>query len=227
MRTIMVLIMHMATLTMIDTISLCSGSHSGSGSGSGFASGSATGVGAASKTQLPLLSLIGLRFRVLVRLRTWFPAWLLPVSLLALCAMPVAAAEGGSAAVYESDSSFDDVMDGLRLAIEERGLFINNIMHMSEMLERTGADLGADRPLFGQAHSVEFCSAVLSRRMIAEDPSRVVNCPFIIAVYTLPDEPDKTFVAHRRFGADEVSGSEVMGEVAAMLKNISEQAVSW
>ncbi|WP_328985268.1 DUF302 domain-containing protein [Thiorhodovibrio winogradskyi] len=132
-----------------------------------------------------------------------------------------------AAAVYVSDNTFAEVMDGLRLAIEERGLVINNIMHMNEMLERTGADLAMDGALFGEARSVEFCSAVLSRRMIAEDPSRIVNCPFIIAVYSLPDEPDKTLVAHRRFGADELANSEVMPEVAQMLQEIAEQAVSW
>ena len=67
-------------------------------------------------------------------------------------------------AVYESESSFDDVLQGLKLAIEERGMYINNVMHMSEMLERTGKDLGMDEVIYGRAESVEFCSAVLSRR---------------------------------------------------------------
>ncbi len=72
-------------------------------------------------------------------------------------------------------------------------------MHMNEMLERTGEDLGLGGALYGQAESVEFCSAVLSRKMISEDPRRIVNCPFIIAVYTLPGEPNATsFIASLR-----------------------------
>jgi uncharacterized protein (DUF302 family) len=158
-----------------------------------------------------------------------FGAWLVALWLLVLPWHTAVATEPDSdvAVVYTSNSSFDDVMDGLRLAIEERGLFINNIMNMNQMLERTGADLGAEEALFGQARSVEFCSAVLSRRMIAEDPARIVNCPFIIAVYTLPNEANKTHVAHRRFGAEELADSPAMGEVAAMLRGIAEQAVSW
>jgi uncharacterized protein (DUF302 family) len=131
-------------------------------------------------------------------------------------------------AVYESESSFSDVMDGLKLAIEQRGMFINNVMHMNEMLERTGQDLGfANDPLFGQAESIEFCSAVLSRKMISEDPRRIVNCPFIIAVYTLPGEPGTTYVAHRAFPTAETEQSEAMQEVAAMLEEIAQDAVSW
>jgi uncharacterized protein (DUF302 family) len=162
----------------------------------------------------------------LCRLGRWLRVAWLPLIL----AMPAAVAgeEGaGAYAVYHSDSSFEDVMDGLRLAIEERGLFINNVMHMNAMLERTGADLGMEQPLFKQAQSVEFCSAVLSRRMMAENPARIVNCPFIIAVYTLAEEPGQTLLAYRRLPAAELADSAVMGEVAGMLAAIAEQAVSW
>jgi uncharacterized protein (DUF302 family) len=145
----------------------------------------------------------------------------------ALLATAACAATAEEYAVYESESGFSDVMDGLKLAIQQRGMFINNVMHMNEMLERTGEDLGLGGPLYEQAESVEFCSAVLSRKMIAEDPRRIVNCPFIIAVYTLPGEPDKTFVAHRVIPHAQTEQSEAMKEVAAMLKDVAEDAVSW
>lgn len=142
--------------------------------------------------------------------------------------LPIAATLAEDYAVYESENSFSDVMDGLRLAIEQRGMFINNVMHMNEMLERTGQDLGFENdPLFEQADSIEFCSAVLSRKMISEDPRRIVNCPFIIAVYTLPGEPDTTYVAHRAIPSAETEQSEAMQAVAAMLQEIAEDAVSW
>lgn len=147
------------------------------------------------------------------------------LSLLLLFAAAQATAD--DYAVYESDSSFSDVMDGLKLAIQQRGMFINNVMHMNEMLERTGADLDLGGPLFGEAESVEFCSAVLSRKMISEDPRRIVNCPFIIAVYTLPDQPNATYVAHRKIPASETEQSTAMQEVATMLEEIAEDAVSW
>ncbi len=106
-------------------------------------------------------------------------------------------------------------------------MYINNVMHLDEMLERTGRDLGMAETIYTHAHSIEFCSAVLSRRMTSEDPTRIVNCPFIIAVYTLPSEPDTTYVVHRRVPADEIEASPIMGEVAAMLEGVAEGAVSW
>jgi uncharacterized protein (DUF302 family) len=129
--------------------------------------------------------------------------------------------------VYESDSSFEDVLDGLKLAIQERGMYINNVMHMDEMLERTGKDLGMDEPIYGHAQSVEFCSAVLSRKMTSEDPTRIVNCPFIIAVYTLPGDADTTFLVHRAIPSAETDTSPVMREIAEMLEGVAEGATSW
>jgi len=149
--------------------------------------------------------------------------------LLAACAALAVnvSAHAGEYAVYESDSSFEDVMDALKLAIQERGMYINNIMHLGEMLERTGKDLGMNETIYTNADSVEFCSAVLSRKMAAEDPARIINCPFIIAVYTLPDQPDTTFVVHRTIPAAETEQSAIMREVADMLESVAEGAVSW
>ncbi|NCA69474.1 MAG: DUF302 domain-containing protein [Sphingobacteriia bacterium] len=130
-------------------------------------------------------------------------------------------------AVYTSESGFADVMEGAKMAIEERGMYINNLMNMGEMLERTGKDLGMDAPLFTQAESIEFCSAVLSREMITENPAAVVNCPFILSIYTRPGEDGITYVAHRAIPSDQIASSPVMAKVAEMLQSIAESAVSW
>lgn len=150
----------------------------------------------------------------------------LAIGLISL-AIPLAAAANDHYAIYESESGFDTVMEGAKMAIQERGMYINNVMNIGEMLERTGKDLGMDEVLYARAESIEFCSAVLSRRMGAENPARVVNCPFILAVYTLPGEPDKTYVAHRVIPQAEIEGSEVMAEVAEVLQGVAEGAVSW
>ena len=158
---------------------------------------------------------------------------LLHALALVAAALPGAlpAAEDGTPAdgyaVYESDSRFEDVIDGLKLAIQERGMYINNVMHMDEMLSRTGKDLGMDETLYTNAQSIEFCSAVLSRKMAAENPAHIVNCPFIIAVYTLPKVPDTTYVVHRRIPTTETESSTVMREIADMLEGVASSAVSW
>ncbi|MGD8207993.1 MAG: DUF302 domain-containing protein [Thiohalocapsa sp.] len=154
-----------------------------------------------------------------------------PIRILTILLVALTAGSGVQAAdeyaVYRSDSSFGDVMDALKLAIQERGMYINNVMNMGEMLDRTGKDLGMDEPIYAQAESVEFCSAVLSRKMTAEDPGRIVYCPFIISVYTLPDQSGTTYLAHRTVPASATEGSAVMQEVAQMLEAIADSAVSW
>jgi uncharacterized protein (DUF302 family) len=147
--------------------------------------------------------------------------------LLATGLLSQAAFGAGGYAVYTSESEFADVLEGLKMAIQERGMYINNVMNIGEMLERTGKDLGMDAPLYDQAESIEFCSAVLSREMSTENPAHVVNCPFIISVYSLPGETDTTYVAPREIPAEQVEASPSMAKVAEMLKSISEAAVSW
>ncbi len=124
---------------------------------------------------------------------------------------------------YSTEEGFEDVMDNIKLAIENRGMYINNVMHMSEMLERTGKDLGFDKQIYVKADSIEFCSALLSRRMTQEDPRRIINCPFIISVYVLPAEPEKTYIAHRRLAGDDATG--VMKDVMDMLREVANAGV--
>ena len=144
------------------------------------------------------------------------------LALVGLSAGGGVGAADGPYAVYRSEASFEDVMQGLKMAILERGLYINNMMNLGEMLERTGKDLGMTRRLYLEAQSVEFCSALMSRRMTEEDPRRVVNCPFVVSVYVLPDEPDATYILHRRL--DLGDDSAVMHEVEAMLESLAKAA---
>jgi len=145
---------------------------------------------------------------------------LLFLSLLLVCSVNTWAEE--PYVVYKSASAFNDVMQALTMAIEEKGMYINNVMHMGEMLECTGKDLGMEQAIYAHAESIEFCSAVLSRRMTSENPHRIVNCPFIISVYVLPGEPDATYIVHRKVHMGD--GEGVMKEVAAMLESLGKAA---
>jgi uncharacterized protein (DUF302 family) len=146
---------------------------------------------------------------------------------IALTVLPISVIAGDTFSVYESDSDFEAVMDGAKQAIQERGLYISGTVHMDEMLERTGKDLGTDTKIYEKAQSIEICSAVLARKMTAEDPTRIVNCPFILSIYVLPGEPGKTYVAYRTVPEDEVRSSAIMAEIADMLKGVATAAISW
>lgn len=149
--------------------------------------------------------------------------------LLALTAGTILPAIGDDKGyvVYHTETPFEDVLDGLRAAIQEHGFHINNVMDLGEMLERTSGDLGLGAPAYSKAKSVELCSAVLSHAMTSENPARIVNCPFIISVYQLRGESGTTYVAHREIPQEEQDASPPMAKVAAMLKTLSEAAIAW
>ncbi|MBK1722506.1 DUF302 domain-containing protein [Thiocystis violacea] len=152
-----------------------------------------------------------------------------PLLMLALIGgiLSSAAADDSGYVTYRSEASFEDVFFGLRSAIEERGLYINSVMDIGGMLERTGKDLGLEGRTYTQARSIELCSAVLAREMTNENPARIVNCPFIISVYQRADAPGVTYVAHREIPPEERAGSPAMTKVAAMLQSLAEAALSW
>ena len=94
-----------------------------------------------------------------------------------------ALATGDYMAVLVKKGSFKDVRDAVEMAITDRGMIINNVSHVGEMLERTGKDLGETKQIFVQAEVLEFCSAVISRKMMEPDPDNIVFCPYTISEY--------------------------------------------
>lgn len=117
-------------------------------------------------------------------------------------------------------SRFADARDAVVMAIENRGLVVNYTSHIGDMLQRTGADLGASRQVFAQAEIIEFCSASLSRKMMEADPHNIVLCPFAISIYTLPGETETTWVAYRKPQGSAASLIEpLLGAIAAEAGN--------
>lgn len=100
--------------------------------------------------------------------------------------------------LYTIEGKFEDVRMDIEMAIVDRGMVINNVSHIGNMLERTGEDLGANKQIYQKAEALEFCSATVSRRMMETDPHNIIFCPYIIAIYTLPAEKKKVYVAFRR-----------------------------
>jgi len=121
-------------------------------------------------------------------------------------ALSVAAvADNAALKLYTTKGSFDDVRQDVEIAITNRGLVVDHVSHISDMLERTGKDLGLPGNIFGKAESLQFCSATVSRRMMQADPSNIVFCPYSVVVYTLPKDPKTVYVGYRR---PELIGSE-------------------
>jgi uncharacterized protein (DUF302 family) len=109
-----------------------------------------------------------------------------------------AQAAGDHMAVFTKAGSFEDVRDAVDMAITDRGMVINNVAHIGEMLERTGKDMGGTRQVYLKAEALEFCSAVVSRKMMEADPDNIVFCPYVISVYVVPEKPNEVRVAYRK-----------------------------
>lgn len=109
-----------------------------------------------------------------------------------------ALAAGDYMAVFTKTGSFEDIRDSVDMAITGRGMVVNNVSHVGEMLERTGKDLGETRQIFLKAEVLEFCSAVVSRKMMEADPDNIVFCPYAISVYVVPEKPNEVRIAYRK-----------------------------
>lgn len=108
------------------------------------------------------------------------------------------------------NGNFAEVRDAITMAIENRGLVVNYVSHIADMLNRTGNDIGASKTVFEQAEIIEFCSASLSRRMMEADPHNIVLCPFALSVYSLPGEAGKVWISYRQ---PQGSAAQLVGEL--------------
>ena len=97
------------------------------------------------------------------------------------------------------EGRFEDISDDIKIAITDRGIKINNISHIGNMLARTGKDVGSTVQVFaGDAVAIEFCSSTISRETMEADPHNIVFCPYIISVYSLPGDEEHTYVTYRK-----------------------------
>jgi uncharacterized protein (DUF302 family) len=153
----------------------------------------------------------------------WIPA-LAMAAFAALAGTSLAASP--EIVVRSTQGGFADVKERVLHAIENRGLVLNYTARIGAMLERTGKDIGAARRIYGDAEMLEFCSARASRDTMEADPRNIVFCPYSIAIYTLPKEKNRVYVAYRRI---EASGSgqsaKSLGAVDKLLADIVAEAL--
>jgi len=150
--------------------------------------------------------------------------------LLLAFTIPALAIAGGPVTVnpitvyYIDDESFEDIKENVEMAITDRGLTVSGTLHVQEMLDRTGDDLGFGPGPYLKAESLEFCSAVISHKMIKTDPSNMGICPFTVAVYILRTEPNRVYVAYKvpSLAGD---GEKVLKEVIGLLDGVVKDSI--
>ncbi|MCF7698924.1 DUF302 domain-containing protein [Loktanella sp. M215] len=131
---------------------------------------------------------------------------------LTLIASPALAQDS---TVYDYDGSFDDATFGVESAIVGRGLVVDWVSHVGEMLERTKADVGSDVTIFDNADIYMFCSATLSRKVMEADSKNIAYCPYGVFV-TEKDGAVQVGYRHQPDGA--------MQEVQTLLDDIAREA---
>lgn len=127
--------------------------------------------------------------------------------------------------LYTVQRDYAIVREDLEIAIANQGLVVDHISHIADMLERTGKDLGQTQQLYGKAETFLFCSASLSREMMAADPRNIVFCPYAIALYTLPKDSRTVHIAYRLPRALDAKGDPaVLAKVEKLLDTIAREA---
>lgn len=136
------------------------------------------------------------------------------------------AAADGAVVVRAIEGRFEEIRARVVFAVESQGLVVDHSAKVGDMLERTAKDLGETGQLFGDAEVLHFCSALLSRRMVEADPGLLAFCPYGIAVYTLPGDPNTTYVSYRRMVTELAvpRQKEVLQRIESLLESIVEEA---
>jgi len=143
--------------------------------------------------------------------------WIIALAMAAGATLfGTAQANAADVVVRSTKGEFKEVKERVLHAIENRGLVLNYTARIGAMLERTGKDIGAARRIYGDAEMLEFCSARISRDTVEADPRNIAYCPYSIAIYTLPKEKNRVYVAYRRI---EASGS---GQSAKSLRAVDQ-----
>lgn len=136
-----------------------------------------------------------------------------PLTSLAIgSAMALAsAAQAQDVITFDFEGSFEDATFAIESAIVDRGLVIDLVSHVGDMLNRTGEDMDAETMIFENADIFLFCSAAISRRVMEADPMNIVHCPYSIFV---AERDGEVTIGHRAYP------DGPMQEVEAMLDAI-------
>jgi len=110
--------------------------------------------------------------------------------------------------VVKAKASFADVKQDVADAIINRGYVIDHNAKVGNMLDRTGKAVGSALKIYNGAETVQFCSAVLSRKMMEADPANIVFCPYVIFYYERTDEPGTVYVGYRELDEEGSDASE-------------------
>lgn len=141
-----------------------------------------------------------------------------------VCAVP-AYAGNDDVEIVEVKAAFEDVKQNVADAIIKRGYVIDYNAKIGDMLVRTGKDIGSTKKIYNGAETVQFCSALLTRKMMEADPENIAYCPYVIFYYERADRLGTIYVGYRELDDDGSDASETSKKaINKMLDEIIKEA---
>lgn len=146
----------------------------------------------------------------------------------ALAILPLPAAADNDIHEVTVDADFAQVKQDIADAIINRGLVIEHTAQIGDMLARTREAVGSDKTIYTTAENVQFCSAVLSRKMMEADARNIAFCPFIIFYYERAGASGVVHIGYRELDADDESDATeaALKQVNALLADIVAEVTS-
>ena len=165
------------------------------------------------------------RFRQLAKMRLFR----VMITMWILVSVPLGgSADEGPVRTVRVSGDFEDVRDGIRQAIEGKGINIAHTLPAGDMLNRTGADFGVEKNVFLQAETVEFCSARISHRLAQANHENILLCPFTISIYVPSDDADHVYLSWRRpFSLGDKESQAAVQEMVELMEAIVREATEW
>lgn len=142
----------------------------------------------------------------------------------AICVLPAAWVQGASNIEYSVEAAFEDISIDIDNAIANRGFVVDYKGHVGDMLNRTAADVGSDVNVFIHADTWQFCSSVLSRKMMEINPSNIAYCPYIVYAYELTNQPGTIVVGFRKHETEDAASKEIFNTIDGHLEAIVKEA---
>ena len=123
---------------------------------------------------------------------------------------------------------FDEVFGDLQDAVINRGLVIDYVGDVGQMLERTAdAAKGSDtKAPYLKARYLQFCSAVLTHEAVGADVHNLAMCPYVVFAYQTRAKPDEVSVGYRQVTLAPAAPSQAaQAKVHDLLQAVVNEAV--
>ncbi len=129
-------------------------------------------------------------------------------------------------------AEFVDVFADLQDAVINKGLVIDYVGNVDNMLNRTSSTAGSvtsdgEKSPYLNAKYMQFCSSKLTHKAVSADPHNLAICPYIVYMFETRAKPGNITIGYRPpiFGPSKRS-RKIKAEVLEFLESIVNEAIA-